>query len=177
MALAQLVYGDLQITGNLAAGSMTVPAAAVANAQIAAAAGIEVTKLEHRHALHHSDLSTGAAASGDRFLGAVYGTTGDLVSFKAGVYTAMSTATDGTLSVTIDLKKGTAAGALATVLTAPIVLTRTQNTAARTLYSATINATTLAQLDQLWLSMTVTGTAATAAAGLFAHALMNEDAV
>lgn len=45
MALAQRVYGDLVVDGGLAAGTMTIPAASVTNASVAATAGIERTKL------------------------------------------------------------------------------------------------------------------------------------
>lgn len=107
-----MIEGDVFVTGSLSAQSMNVPANAVGNAEVEAAAGIEASKLQHQYGPCFSQASADATAE-ERVIHVVKGATGTIVAFRAG----FRTAPDGSSSCDVDLKKnGT------TILTAEITL-------------------------------------------------------
>ena len=101
MALSR-VEGDLYVAGTLAAQSLIPSSASVSDDSIQAAAGIDATKLEHRHQLTLSLFKhTEDAATIRRALHRVYGATATLVKFGVLATVAAGSAS----SATVQLKK------------------------------------------------------------------------
>lgn len=162
MSLAQVVYGDLHITGTMTAGALTPSGGSVTNASVAAAAAIQASKLEHQ--LHLTYGQSGTAASATIPIHCGYGA-GTIVSIKAfSVAAAVGVAT-----VVIDLKKnGT------TVLSSTITLDN-----ANTAYvpeAGSLSTTTFNADDVLTLVITATAGGGTLPTGLGVTVILRENA-
>lgn len=96
------IDGDLLVLGTLTASSQSVPASAVGDTQVQAAANVAASKLEHQHEKTAvlCDHATSAAAKRQQ-LHRVYGATGTILQF--GVAASVICTSDAT--VTVDLKK------------------------------------------------------------------------
>ncbi len=164
MTQTNRIVGDLQVTGNLSSGSMTIADSAVTNAKVAAAAGIEASKLQHQYIQKYSQPNTTATAVTQ----AVHVATGAGVveSFAAGSIAACT----GDATITVDLKKnGT------TMLTAVITLD-SANTAYVAEAGAISGGGTYAAGDVLTIVVTVNAGTGALATGLFAAACLREAA-
>src|SRR5687767_4181806 len=95
------IEGSLYVDGEFAARTMNIPASAVDNAAVEAAAGIEAEKLEHQHRARFSNESATTAVSGSWPIHVVHGATSTLVKFMAGSVVANI----GAATITVDLKK------------------------------------------------------------------------
>jgi hypothetical protein len=93
-------FDDVVITGNLLVGSMNVPIGSVSNAQVAAAAGIDASKLMHKHPITYSQ-NHGTAVAAQRRVVYVADAAGNLDSVVAGV----SVAAIGDSTMTVKVKK------------------------------------------------------------------------
>ncbi len=166
MASPNYIRGDLHVQGGLSCESLIVPANAVGNSQVPAAANIDADKLQHRHEYIFGDPYNKYACD-IRAVCAVItttGATGSVVRFCAG----SSVANIGNATVVVDLlKNGT------TILTAPITLTSTHT--AREIVDATINTSTIAENDVFEWKTTVTPGTGTEAMGLFIKAIFDVD--
>jgi len=111
MAIVNRVVGDMQVTGALVMGSVTLPNSSVTNASVAAAAGIDADKLDHQHSKCYAQANS--AASDETRIIHVARAAGTVEDFVAGsIAKAVGDAT-----CTVDLKKnGT------TILSAVITL-------------------------------------------------------
>lgn len=114
-----LIDGALHVRGALTCGQFTAPVGSIANAGIAAAAGVDASKVIHQHALHYAQAPGTAIVAGTLDLHVARGA-GEIVSVEAAIAGAI--ATGGDRQVSIALQRSTAGGAFATVLTAPLVL-------------------------------------------------------
>lgn len=159
-----IIEGAVHINGALSAKSFTPPAGSIANASIAANAGIDATKLGHQHRANFSQPNT-AATTETRVIYTVYGATATLVAFKAG---SIAPAT-GNATVTLDLRKNGA-----TVLTA--VVTLNSSNAARVVVAGVLASTSLAQGDVIEVVITATAGTGTLPTGVFGYAEVREDA-
>jgi hypothetical protein len=167
-----VVGGDLVVQGTLSAQAMNLPANAVADAAVKAAAGIAATKLEHQHALRYSQPAGTAVVSETAGLFICRGATGTIVQLDAAILGAI--ATDASRTVTVDLQKGNAGTAFATVLSAPLSFGSTD--VLRTVKTAAPIVTTLAAGDQLRVVVTVAGGVGAQAQGLVVTATVREAA-
>lgn len=157
--------GDCFFAGNVSfGGSVVMPDGAVGDAEIEAFAGVAQTKLEHQHRSGLGQPNT-TATSETRVVATIYGTSGTLLSFKAGSIAPCS----GAATITVDLKKNGAS-----VLSAVITLD-SANTA-RVAESGSFSSTTLAAGDVLEVVVTATAGGGTLGTGLFAEVRWAEDA-
>ena len=165
-----VVAGDLVVQGNFSAQTMSVPSGTVVNTTVAAGAAIATSKMDHRHAGRYADESTTVSAAQTRYLGAAH-TAGTLQSVAFGVYTLPVT---GTETVIFDLKRATAGGSLATVLSGTVSITK--DSTAKLFYAGTLAYTALAAGDTLWLVITISGSGGTQGKGLYAEVVWDEAA-
>lgn len=159
--------GDLYVNGNLRSATLSIPAGTVNNADIAADADIAASKIEHQHIDTYSQDATTAVADETKAIHVVYGATGTLINFEAGVVTIAT----GAGAVTVDLQLGNSTGT-ASVLSAPITLD-TGNTA-YVVEAGTISATAVVDGDVLSVVVDETAGGGSVGAGLFATLTMRE---
>lgn len=158
------IEGDVYVTGALGAKTLSPPAGSIANAAVAALAGIDATKLEHQHRIGWSQANVTAAAE-TRVVYVCYGTTGTILAFVAG---SIAKAV-GDSTVTVDLRKnGT------TVLSAVITLDNANTN--RVAEAGTISVPGLVAGDVLEVVVAVTAGTGTLPTGLFAAVTLEEDA-
>lgn len=156
--------GNTYIDGNLSAKTFTPPAGSITNNAIAAATGIDATKLDHQYQKIHGQARGAINFAERKVLHVVHGATAEVVTFKCG----NTVATTAGSSTTIDLlKNGT------TILTATTVLNET-NTAYTMEAAAGFTSTALVQGDVLEVNVTVSGGAP--GNGLFCLLTVREDA-
>jgi len=165
MAAPSRIEGDVFINGNLRPKSFSPPAESITNAAIKAAAGIEAEKTEHLHRQIYAQESDTTAAAESRVVHVVYGATGDVVAFEAGIVVACI----GDATITIDLKKNGVS-----VLTGAIVLDSTN--AVRIVEAATIDTAGLVDGDVLEVVVTVNAGTGTLGKGVFAALTVHENA-
>jgi hypothetical protein len=113
MASPTVFRGDVVVSGNVSAGTETIPLGAVGDPQVAVGARIQASKLQHQFEPVYSQTSTVNAAADRKVLHVVRGATGTLLDFGAGSITA---AQAGSSCVVDLLKNGT------TILTATVTL-------------------------------------------------------
>jgi hypothetical protein len=157
--------GDVFVAGTLSAVSLILPDDSVDDDAVEALAGIAYSKLEHEHRAGHGQANT-AAADETRAIAVIRGTTGTMLSFKAGsIAKAVGDAT-----CTVDLKKnGT------TMLSAPITLDSSNTN--RVSEAGTLSVTTLAAGDLLEVVIDGTIGTGTLPTGVYCEARWAEDAV
>jgi len=165
MANPTRLEGDVYVSGNLSAQTMTPNTNSITDSMVNAAADIAATKLEHQYKVNYGEESATAATALVRPIHVVYGTAGSIVAFSVSSVVAASGAG---ASVEVDLlKNGT------TVLTTKAILT-TNETAYETV-NAVIGTTVLAAGDVLEMSI---GTpTATAPKGISVDLTIREGAV
>lgn len=159
------IEGDLYVYGNLSSKTVTLPDGGITNAMIAAATGIDATKVDHQHRGIFSQPNT-TATSETKIVHVCYGATGTVVAFKAGSIVANI----GAATVTLDLKKNGA-----TILSAVITLDSANTT--YVVEAGTINSAALVAGDVLTVVTVATAGGGTLATGLFAAVTVNEDAL
>ena len=166
MAVVNRTVGDIQVTGDVNAGSLTLNNASITNAMISPSAAIAASKLQHAHRQVFADAASVDVADKTQVIHVVKGVNGTLKSFSAGCITPPA----GTASVAVDLKKnGT------TVLSSPILLGTAVTS--RSLTTGTIGTAAVVADDVLEVSIDYTaGTQGTAAKGVFAFLDVWEDA-
>ncbi len=167
MTIASRLEGNHWINGNLGAESMTIPSGAVANTHIAAAAGIDASKQEHRFAESYSQPAADTSGDEEKAVHIVYGTAGTIISFEAG--SAIACVGDG--QITVDLRKN---GSTNSLLSAAIVLD--SNNTAYVAEAGTIGTPALVDGDVLHVLVSTAKTSGTVGKGVFARLLLNEDA-
>lgn len=140
MALATVIYGDLQVTGGLSSGSLTIASGTVTNAMVASGAALDTAKMLHRY---KASVRQATPAALTELVSVCNGLTGTIRSFKC-----VSAVKHTSGSTTIDLKKnGT------TVLSSTVVLdSGNTNYIAE---SGTLSVTTLVAGDVLSVVVTI----------------------
>jgi hypothetical protein len=166
MAELSIHSGDMHVTGNLSCVTFSSPSNSISNAAVSSTANIDTSKLIHRHALRfHKD---GTVATENALLH-VCRAAGTIAAFEA----VIETPPGGDRTVTLDLQKGNASTAFATVLSSTVTIN--SGTAARTVVVGTISSATLADNDILKLVVTVAGSSGTQPAGLCVVVTVNEN--
>lgn len=147
-----------------------MPSGGITKGMIASSAGIEASKIV-RHQSVDVELFEAATAitAITKLLHIVRGTTGTILGFEA-IQVVDTTGADRT--VTIDLKKSTGGGALATVLSSTIGFA--DGTAIYTPQAAVISNASLVDGDVLAAVVTVAGASGNAAKGLLVTLHMEE---
>ncbi|QGJ70609.1 Hypothetical protein PBC10988_23070 [Planctomycetales bacterium 10988] len=162
MASPSVINGDQQFNGRaIFNNSVTLPEGGVKDREVAAAADIEYTKVQHVHAIGYQQDPGSAVVAETKLLHIARGSKVELIGLKAVVITP---ATGADRTVTIDLQRSTGGGAFASVLTAELVFD--DGATARTPVTAAIDSATLAENDLLQLVITVAGSADDQAEGL-----------
>lgn len=160
-----VIQGDHFFTGNLRAGTMTLPGNAVTNGTVQPGAAIDTSKLNHRHRFRYSQPNT-TATTETKAIGYVYGATGTLIAFHVGsIVPNLTTAT-----VTVDLRKN------GTTMLTGVVTLNNANTA-RVSVAGTLASTALVAGDLLEVVVTATAAGGTLATGVYAFATVDETAV
>jgi hypothetical protein len=143
----------------------TITPGTVVNADLADAAAITATKLQHQYSPVFAQANSDAESDTGRVLHVVKGATGTIVAFRAGSIVAAT----GNATVTIDLKNnGTS------VLSG--VITLDSNNTAYVVEEGTIAIPAVAAGDVLTLVIVATAGTGTLPTGLFAQAVIREDA-
>ncbi len=140
-------------------GSLRVPDESIPNTAIPAGADIEDSKLRHRYVFVHSQEDGSAVADAEQLLH-IERATGSVIAIEAVIETAAA----GDAEVEIDLEKGNAGSAFASILTSPITITN--STAVRTVVTGTVDTQALADNDVLKLTVDATAGGGTLPQGL-----------
>lgn len=165
MAQSQL-NSDLYINGALTVKTFAPPLSCITNNSIVAAAGISASKLQHQHQKTYGQPGGAISFTERRVIHAVYGLTGTVLAFRAG----LRTANVGAATVTFDLQKNGV-----TMLSA--VITQTNAQAAYALTAAAFAATALVAGDVLEVVIVATAGGGTLGNGAFADLILTEDPV
>ena len=161
------IPADVNIAGTLRATTFILPTAIVLDATVAGAAGIQASKLQHRHQpVYNGGDSITTAVTNRQVLHYVYGTTGTILAFRCGSVVANV----GAATVSIQLKKNGA-----NILTAATVLDNA-NTAFIVENEAGFTSTALVLGDVLEVDITAAAGGGTLGKGVFASLVLNEDA-
>ena len=168
MATNSTIESNLHIAGRLTAQSATLPDSTVTDAMVASDAAISASKIVHRFPLRHSQ--NGGAVVADA-------TEAIHVARAAGTIKAIEAVIDDTVpvgdsTVTVDLEKGNAASAYASVLSA--VLTINSSTVLRTPTTGTITSTSVADGDSLRVVVDATVGTGTLPTGLVVTIFLEE---
>lgn len=172
MTLALQVNGDARVDGDFSARTMSIPAAAISNLQMASSAAVEATKLQHQHTLTFYIPPATAITAQTIPLWICRGLTASIIAIQAAIVGTIATGADRT--VTVDLKAGNAGGAYATVLSSTIGFTNVS--ALRTVGAGVISTPAMAVGDSLQLAVAVAGAAGNQALGLLVTVTVREDA-
>ena len=121
MGLVQRTEGDVFVAGSFSANEIALPASTVNNDDVAAAACIAATKLDHQYAKVVQQESATAATDVAHVNHVAYGA-GNVIAFKVGAVVAPV----GVAAIAVDLLKNGA-----TVLTGTVAINSTTCTADR----------------------------------------------
>jgi len=137
----------------------------IQDADIAASANLDPTKMRHQYCSVFAQANSAAASDTGRVIHVVKGATGTVVAFRAGSIVAAT----GNATVTVDLKKnGT------TMLSA--VITLDSSNVAYILEEGTLSVTAVVAGDVLTLVIVATVGTGALPTGLFAEVVVREDA-
>jgi hypothetical protein len=161
--MASRLEGDTYVNGSLQAKTLVPSAGCVSNQHVAAGAGIDASKLRHKH--RKSRGQNGAASAETVGAHVVVGANATVVAFKVGSIGVCT----GNATITVDLKK-----AGASILTAAVTL-NSSNTA-RVAVAAVIASAALVAGDFLEVVVTVNAGTGALGTGLFWELEIDEDA-
>jgi hypothetical protein len=170
MARRSTIEGDHYFAGSVSLASVSLPSNCLRNAQVAADAAIDASKVVHQFSESVELFApTTTIASVEKLLKVVRGATGTVVAFEAVLVTK---ATAGDKTVTVDLQKSTGGGAFASILTAPISFS--DASANLTALAATIGSAGLVAGDVLKIVVAAAGSTGTQALGLLVTLTQSE---
>jgi hypothetical protein len=166
------VPGDLRVGGTIFCGGMSLPTNVVIDANVSPVAKIQASKLQHQHAVRHTQVAGADIASKTEDIYIVRGVSGTVV----GVQVAASTApTGGNKLFSVDLLKGSQASAFATLLTGVITYDNTKTN--REVASGTlVGSPTVAAGDTLRIVVAASGSTGSQGQGLVVTVQVREDA-
>ena len=164
--MAHRIEGDMYVTGNVSAGSITPSAGTIADAAVSGSAAIQQSKLQHQHRQRYAQAFGTAAITETKSLHMVYGATGSVLAFRAAVNGLVCS---GAATITIDLKKNGVS-----VLAAVITIDNTKTL--RQIVAASISSAALVTGDVLDVVITATAGGGTLGQGLCIEAIIAEAA-
>ena len=156
------IDGDLFVNGRISSTGLTAPASSITNSNIAAAAGIDSSKLDHRFRKHYNQNSTASSATVAIHIA---NAAGSVNGIKAGSVAACS----GAATITINLLKNGAS-----ILTGVIQLDN--GNTARVSESGAFASTTYASGDFFELVIVATAGGGTLGTGLLVDVEFDEEA-
>lgn len=165
----QIVPSNMHVQHTLSCGTFSPPASSIGSAAVNASEPIVASKLYHRYKPRHSQAtgSSVAAATENVFIA-----TADCVVNNVRVF--VETAPIGVKTFTVDVKKSTAGGAFASILSS--VVTVNSSTTNRSVTVGTLSGTpTLIATDVLQVVVAVTGSSGTQALGMVAQIEIDEE--
>lgn len=171
MATESIIQGDFYFAGNLNSKTRTYPAGSISKEAIKAAAGIEASKLEHRHKITYYQPDGTDVADATVPIAIVVGAAGTLTSVRV---VSMTAPTGGDKQFTVDVKVGNQSTAYASALSAPVAVTSSESD--REVKSGTISSAALTAGDSIILVVDATGSSGSQGQGLIVVVEWNEDA-
>lgn len=163
--------GDYHVAGVITCEGFVPPTNSITNNSLVANAGVETSKLVHRHLINLRQ------APGSAVVAATY----DIhIARAAGVLRAIEAVITGTVAsgadrtITIDLLKSTGGGAFASVLSPTLVLDNTN--VVRVLETGAINTTAFVDGDLYRVTVAVAGSAGNQADGFSILITIDENA-
>ena len=151
---------------------INLPAGAVGDAEVKAAAGLAASKLEHQHAIRYAQADGSDVAAATEAVYTVRGVTGTIEAVQAACLTAP---TGGDKAFTVDLKLGNEGSPVpASVLSAPIAYAAAQSDLE--VEAGTITSPDLAAGDTLAVVVAVSGSTGSQGQGLIVTITLREDA-
>lgn len=163
--------GDVIVNGTMIPNKMRYPDGSVSDAAVGAGADIQDGKMRHRFTRQYAQAPGANIAAATLNLHIVRGLTGTLLAVEAAL-TGVAPTTDRTASV--DLQRGNAGGAFATMLSATIDFAN--GDALRTVKAGAIPSPALADGDILRVVVTVAGSTGTQPQGLVVTVTVMEKA-
>lgn len=171
MPQVQVTTGDVHVNGHFSAKTMDIPSGTVINDDVSASAAIAHTKMQHRHVINYQQSPSSAVVAGTEGLW-IARAGGTIVAVEAMITGTIATGNDRT--VTVDVKKGNAGNAYATILSAGIELD--DDDALRTGVAGTLSTTTFLDGDSFQVVVAVAGGNGNQALGLLVTLTVVEDA-
>lgn len=144
------VESNMHVVGRITAEAMTLPDSTVTDAMVASNAAIAASKVVHRFPIRHSQ-NEGAVVADEVMPIHIARAAGTVKAIEVVVTNAVPV---GDSTVTVDLKKGNAASAYASVLSS--VITLDNATVLRTAVAGTINTSAYAAGDSFLLDINAT---------------------
>ncbi len=165
LASQTVINQDVYINGSLQAKTFVPSAGCVNDQAVQAGAGIQASKLQHRHQLTYGQPGGSASITERKVFHVVYGATAQILAFRAGTRTANA----GAATVTFDCYKNGSS-----VLSG--VVTTNSGTAGYALVAGTVTSANLVAGDVLEVVTVATAGGGTLGNGAFAEVVLNEDA-
>lgn len=165
------INGNLQVSGTIYAGGWTVPAGAINNAAIAAAAAIDASKVQQQYVLTHTQ-KTGTDVTAQTHILHIARAAGTLLDVDV-VADTVPTGNGVDKTVTVDIKKSTAGGAFSTLLTGTIQID-SADTDKTPIVGTPVATPTYIAGDLIESVVTVAGSVGTQAQGLCVRIILNE---
>jgi len=165
--MGQRIEGAIVFSGRVTPAQLDVPDSTIDNAAVKASAAIAASKLEHQHKPAYSQESDTTAAAEDRVIHTVLGATGKVTGFSAGCVVACI----GDSTVTVDLHKNGSSMLSSTI-------TIDSGDAAYDVVDATVDPAKedVVLDDVIEVVITVSAGTGTLGKGVFAQAVIEEDA-
>jgi len=170
MALDQ-INNDLHVNGTLSAKTANLPDGCIGDDEIQSNAGIAASKIVHQFDLNYTQVPGTAVVAATHDLRIVKGATAVVAAIEAAITGTIATGADRTVNV--DLQKGNAGSAFATILTGTIEFDNAD--ALRTPTAGAIASPNLVDGDILRVVITVAGAAGNQADGLIVSVTLQED--
>ncbi len=160
MAVVHTTDGDVIINGNLSMASVTLPDSNIIDAMVSGSADIGAGKVRHQFPVMFKEDAGSAVTSKTAIIHIAKGV-GAIVRVDVVSETVPVT---GTEQYTVDIQKGNAGGAYATILSSVVTIDKTN--VDRTVVAATLSVTTYLAADQFKIIITVSGSGGTHAQDL-----------
>lgn len=160
---------DVRVNGNFSARSFSAPSGSIGNAAIAASAGIDASKVIHRHAIRYAQPSGSDVASATQLVH-TFRNTATIVAVEVVTQTAP---TGGDKEFTVDVKLGNQSTAFATILSAPIEVDST--VASREVKVGSLSTSAAADGDTLQVVIAVSGSTGSQGQGVLVSVWVSEE--
>lgn len=170
--MAQIQYPagvDVHYNGTLSARTMSIPASAVGNSQIVASAGIAATKVVHQHAISHEQAG-GTAVVAQTVAKHIFRGAAEIIAVEV---VPLTVPTGGDLAYTVDVQKGNASSAFASILSSVVTVNSSSTT--RTIQAGTITTDDAADGDTLQVVVAVSGSTGTQGQGFVVTIWVREE--
>ena len=142
---------DVRINGELSCRDINLPDSCVGDDNIEAGANIDATKVIHQHGLHY-DQKAGTDVAAETRIIHTFRNAATIVAVEVVPHTAP---TGGDKAFTVDLQKGNASTAFATMLSSPVTVN--SSSAARTIQTGALASSAAADGDSLQIVVAVSG--------------------